>query len=78
MPPRAARRNRGAGWIWVPAAVARSLALAPARIEHLIEARRQARIEKDFAQADAIRQQLADAGVLLEDTPQGTTWRVKS
>ena len=54
------------------------LALDPARIEQLIEARRQARQHKDFAKADAIRQQLADAGVLLEDNPQGTTWRVKS
>ena len=57
---------------------AESLALDPARIEQLIEARRQARKHKDFTKADAIRQQLAEAGVLLEDTPQGTTWRVKS
>jgi cysteinyl-tRNA synthetase len=57
---------------------AESLALDPARIEQLIEARRQARQHKDFAKADAIRQQLVEAGVLLEDSPQGTTWRVKS
>jgi cysteinyl-tRNA synthetase len=55
-----------------------ALAMEPVQIEQLLEDRRQARKAKNFAQADAIRQQLADAGILLEDTPQGTTWRVKS
>ena len=54
------------------------MSLDPADIEQLIEDRRLARLAKDFAKADAIRQQLADAGILLEDSPEGTTWRVKN
>lgn len=46
-----------------------------ATIETMIQQRLQARKEKNFAQADALRQQLAEAGIILEDGPQGTTWR---
>ena len=44
-------------------------------VEALIQARVQAKKDKDFAKADAIRAELLDAGIVLEDTPQGTTWR---
>lgn len=44
-------------------------------VEGLIQARLEAKKNKNFAEADAIRKQLADAGIVLEDTPQGTTWR---
>ena len=44
-------------------------------VEGLIQARFAAKKNKNFAEADAIRKQLADAGIVLEDTPQGTTWR---
>lgn len=44
-------------------------------INQLILNRLDAKKSKNFAEADAIRQQLADAGIILEDTPQGTTWR---
>jgi cysteinyl-tRNA synthetase len=50
-------------------------ALSDAEIERLIEERTQARKSKNFAQADRIRDELADKGVVLEDGPQGTTWR---
>jgi cysteinyl-tRNA synthetase len=46
-------------------------------IERLIGARRAARQRRDFAAADAIRQSLADRGVLLEDGPTGTRWKKK-
>ncbi len=44
-------------------------------VEALIQARMQAKKDKNFEQADAIREQLHKAGILLEDTAQGTTWR---
>jgi cysteinyl-tRNA synthetase len=53
------------------------LKIAPEEIEALIAQRAQARQNKDWARADVIRKQLADLGILLEDTPQGTVWRVK-
>jgi cysteinyl-tRNA synthetase len=49
--------------------------LAEAEIESLIEDRRRARAERDFAGADAIRKQLLDGGVALEDTAAGTIWK---
>jgi cysteinyl-tRNA synthetase len=45
------------------------------RIQALVDARIEAKKSRDFARADAIRQQLADEGVLLEDTPQGVRWK---
>ena len=44
-------------------------------IETLISNRQQAKINKDFVLADNIRQQLLDAGVVLEDSREGTKWR---
>ncbi|MFA7351019.1 MAG: cysteine--tRNA ligase [Methylotenera sp.] len=44
-------------------------------VDALIQARLTAKQSKNFAEADAIRKQLAEAGIVLEDTPQGTTWR---
>ncbi|MEW6732560.1 MAG: cysteine--tRNA ligase [Acidobacteriota bacterium] len=43
-------------------------------IQQLIEARKQARMAKNFARADEIRQQLAAQGIILEDTKDGTRW----
>ena len=43
-------------------------------IEELIEKRTQARKDRDFKTADAIRDQLKEMGIILEDTPQGVKW----
>ncbi len=48
--------------------------LSEASIQGLIEQRQAAKAAKDFAQADALRQQLLSQGVALKDGPQGTTW----
>jgi cysteinyl-tRNA synthetase len=45
-------------------------------IDALVEKRTQARTAKDWAASDAIRDQLKEMGVILEDGPQGTTWRL--
>ena len=45
------------------------------QIEELIAKRQGARTQRDFATADAIRDQLAEMGIEISDTPQGTTWR---
>ncbi|MCF8826293.1 cysteine--tRNA ligase [Xanthomonas campestris] len=46
-----------------------------ARIAALVDERSAAKKAKDFAHADAIRQQLADEGIVLEDTAQGVRWK---
>lgn len=46
-----------------------------AYIEKLIAKRNEARVEKNWARADEIRQELFDFGVEIEDTVQGTVWR---
>jgi cysteinyl-tRNA synthetase len=50
--------------------------LAEAEIEQLIEARKTAKANKDWAQADSIRDQLKVQGIVLEDVAGGkTSWR---
>lgn len=46
-----------------------------ARIQSLVDERNAAKKSRDFARADAIREQLATEGILLEDTPAGVRWK---
>ena len=46
-----------------------------ADIEALIEERQAARKEKNFARADAIREELLAKGIILEDTREGVKWK---
>ena len=52
--------------------------LTPEKIEQLIAERAAARKAKDFKRGDAIRDQLAEQGVILKDSPIGTTWTMES
>jgi cysteinyl-tRNA synthetase len=47
----------------------------PQRIDQLIAERAAAREAKNYAEADRIRRELAEAGIVLEDSASGTTWR---
>lgn len=49
--------------------------LSEAQIDGLIAERAAAKKERNFARADAIREELRLAGILLDDSAQGTTWR---
>ncbi|MBT3202543.1 MAG: cysteine--tRNA ligase [Phycisphaerales bacterium] len=48
---------------------------ADEEIDALVEARTTARAEKDYARGDEIRDQLAEMGIEIMDSPEGTTWR---
>ncbi|SDN21508.1 cysteinyl-tRNA synthetase [Desulfonauticus submarinus] len=48
-----------------------------AKVEELISSREQARKNKDFTQADALREELDKMGIEIKDTPLGTEWDLK-
>ena len=53
-----------------------SATLSAAEIEYLITERQAARSRRDWKMADQIREQLQAKGIILEDTAQGTSWRI--
>jgi cysteinyl-tRNA synthetase len=69
--PEAVRRSGLRG----PQAIAGGECLDDAAIEQLIASRAAAKKAKQYEQADRIRAELAKAGIVLEDTAGGTTWR---
>ena len=52
-------------------------AISDADVNRLIEERNAAKKARDFARSDAIRKQLADAGIVVEDTKDGIRWKRK-
>ena len=64
----------------IPAADGASTSTSPvgaADIEALIAERNEARRSRNFERADRVRRQLTDMGVVIEDTREGTRWRLK-
>jgi cysteinyl-tRNA synthetase len=57
--------------------VAKSVELSDAKIEKLVAERQAARKAKNFARSDEIRNELASAGIILEDTKDGVRWKRK-
>lgn len=51
--------------------------ISDAEVERLIAERNEAKKNRDFAKADAIRNQLTEAGIIVEDTKDGTRWKRK-
>jgi cysteinyl-tRNA synthetase len=49
--------------------------LSESEIEEKIKLRNQAKIDKNYGEADKIRNELSELGVILEDSSTGTTWR---
>jgi cysteinyl-tRNA synthetase len=56
----------------------KKLKISEDEISNLIEDRAKARKDRDFKRSDEIRDKLLDSGIILEDTPEGTTWKAKS
>ncbi len=54
------------------------LEISEDKVERLIAERAEARKEKNWARADEIRDTLEEMSIILEDTPEGTRWRVKT
>jgi len=54
-----------------------SSGLSDEEVEDMIAGRNAARKRRDFAAADRIRQELADRGIILEDTKDGIRWKRK-
>jgi cysteinyl-tRNA synthetase len=50
--------------------------IVDALVRVAVDARQAARARKDYANADAIRDQLTTAGILVEDTAEGTRWEI--
>jgi cysteinyl-tRNA synthetase len=59
------------------AELAKAASLSDEDVEKLVAEHSQARKTRDFARSDAIRNQLADNGIILENTKEGVRWKHK-
>jgi len=55
--------------------LAKAASLSDAEVEDLVTKHSQARKARDFTRSDAIRTQLAENGVILENTKDGVRWK---
>jgi len=70
--------SRPAEWLEkTRSALSSDMDIAPQEIEKLIAERAEARRNKDFKRGDEIRDMLLEKGIMLLDSAQGTTWKVK-
>ena len=60
---------------WLSTAHKPAAAIDAAWVEGLLTERTEAKNAKNFARADAIRDELSAKGIVIEDTAQGTKWR---
>ena len=76
-PPRSSfwRDSIASSTCWSPTTAAGGL--SDAEVEALIAERAAAKKARNFARADQIRQQLLDAGIILEDTKEGVRWKTE-
>jgi cysteinyl-tRNA synthetase len=51
--------------------------LTPKLLDLLLDIRQQLRKSKNFEMADAVRNKLAEMGVVIEDGPQGSRWKIE-
>jgi len=59
----------------MPESIGQDEAMVESLMTILLELRRSARENKDWAMADSIRKSLQAAGILVEDSPQGARWK---
>lgn len=52
--------------------------LSRPQVQDLVDARAQARLQKDFAKSDVLRDQLLALGIAIQDSPSGTHWEVRA
>jgi cysteinyl-tRNA synthetase len=75
-PGAAAQVAAMAAVLGIEASVAEASGELAAKVEALLEERKAARANKDFSRSDAIREELNQLGVTIEDTANGTTWSI--